>query len=364
MVLLIALACSSPEGSGPTPMMSAERLTFFDAPWPSDDRLDEDGTIALSDFPDPVGGSLLETWLAFGEQQVGFGTNAPLFLAFDGPLDLDDLPTPSASALRGSALVLVDVDPASPWRNQQHPVRWDWAAEPTAYHGGNLLSVQPLPGFPLRPGTTYALVVTTAIAARSPEVDRLLDQNASLVDALDFLEIDAESVSAATVFTTTDPLDEMARMARFVREDIESPNLSLQLFLVREGVHFDVYRTHYPTPRFTHGEAPYLTAGGGFEFASDGDPKIDGWDDMRLAVCVPKDRSTAPAAGWASAINQHGTGGDFLSHCDADDPAEVAGRLAAEGMVTLGIDQPLHGLRAGGSGGDLANFNVLNPHSG
>ncbi|MBA2320966.1 MAG: hypothetical protein H0V89_07415, partial [Deltaproteobacteria bacterium] len=75
-------------------------------------------------------------------------------------------------------------------------------------------------------------------------------------------------------------------------------------------------------------------------------------------------RSTAPAAGWASAINQHGTGGDFLSHCDADDPAEVAGRLAAEGIVTLGIDQPLHGLRAGGSGGDLANFNVLNPHSG
>jgi hypothetical protein len=365
VVALLALACAAPDPVGPMPKMSADRLTFFDAPWPSDDRVDPDGTIALGDFPDPAGDGLLSTWVGFGEQQVGFGTNAPIYVAFDGPLDLALLPSPEGSVGSASSLALVNVDPRSPWRFERVPVRWSWQDEPSSYQPGNVLAVQPLPGFPLRRATTYALVVTTGVAARCPEVEGLLGAHAELRDALPFLDIGPESVAAATVFTTTDPVEEMARMATFVREDIESPRLSLQLELVETGTHFDVYRAHYPTPRFTHGVAPYLSEGGGFEFQADGDPKIDGWDDMRLGVCVPKDLSSPPPGGWPSAINQHGTGGDFLSHCDWDDASEVAARLGAEGLITLGIEQPLHGIRAGGeANSDLANFNVLNPDSG
>lgn len=367
LALVALTACSrSADPVGPVARFELERSAFFDAPWPSDDRVDADGTIALSDFPDPGGAGLLRGWLDFGESQVGFGTNSPIYVAFEEPLDPARLPSPAESVEDGASVFLVDVDPTSPWRDERVPVEWQVFDQYTTWLTPGLLAVKPVPGFPLRPATRYALVVTTAAASPAPRMADVWEEAgfADLAGTLDGLGVDREEVAVATVFTTTDPLAEMARMARFVRSSVDSPRLSLPLTLVSSGEHFDVYRAHYPSPRFTHGERPYLSSGGGFVFGPGGEPVIEGWDDMRLAVCVPKDLSDAPAAGWPSAINQHGTGGDFLSHCSYDGSAEVAARLADAGIVTLGLDQPLHGTRDGGSYSDLANFNVMNADSG
>jgi hypothetical protein len=356
-----------PPPDGPTPKLDESPASFFDAPWPSDRRVDADGTLALADFPNPTGSALLDTWLAFGEQQVGFGTNSPIYVDFDAPLDLARLPSPAESVGEDSPIVLVDVDPKSPWRNERVPVTWEWFDQLTAYIPENLLAVAPVPGFPLHGSTEYALLVTTAIASPSPAMGDLWGSPgyADLVESLAFLHLARADVAGATVFTTTDPVGEMGRVADFLREKVDPPNLSLALEPVYGTDYYDVYAGHYPGPRLTHGVRPYLDDGGQFEFAADGDPILDGWDDMRIAVCVPKDVSHPPVGGWPVAINQHGTGGDFLSHCSPyNDPSEVAARLSAVGIVTVGIDQPLNGTRTGGSYSDLANFNVLNPDSG
>ena len=366
VVVSFALGCA-PAPDGPTPRFDLAPARFFDAPWPSDLRRDDDGTIAWTGFPDPVGDGLLSQWIAYGEDQVGFGTNSPIYVGFDGPLDLARLPDPAASIADDASLFLVDVDATSPMRGARVPIVWRVATTPTAYEDVDLLAVAPLPGFPLRPRTTYALVVTTRLAKPSPTLATLWDDAgyAALREQLTFLGTDADEVAVATVFTTTDPLEEMSRIADFLKNDVAPPQLSLPLERVAETPWYDVYRTHYPTPRLTHGVRPYLTEGGGFLFAADGDPLIEGWDDLRLAVCVPNDRGAPPADGYPVAITQHGTGGDFLSHCDLSGyPEEIAAQLAREGIVTLGIDQPLHGTRDGGSPSDLANFNVLNPTSG
>jgi hypothetical protein len=64
-----------------------------------------------------------------------------------------------------------------------------------------------------------------------------------------------------------------------------------------------------------------------------------------------------PRAGWPIAPYMHGTGGSRNSFINDG----TAGRLAAQGIASLGIDQPLHGLRLGATP-DGANFyNPLNP---
>ena len=125
------------------------------------------------------------------------------------------------------------------------------------------------------------------------------------------------------------------------------------------------FRTHYPGPRFTFGERPYLYSGGEFRFDSNGSPLLDGWDDMRLSVCTPYDLDNPPPGGWPVVIYQHGTGGDYDGFCNSNRYAEVSSRLASNGIIGVGIDQPLHGSRTVQNtvAPDLAHFNLVNPYA-
>src|SRR5688572_29707059 len=164
MILSLLLpACHDPSpADGPTPIFDPARDNFFDTPWPSDDRRDDDGTIALADYPNPFGVSLVDTYLEHGEGLEGFGTSSPVYLRFDGPLDPLRMPTPSESTRQGSALVLVNVDPDSPGLGERIPVQWEQNAyDGSSYCPLHLLAVAPVFGWPLRGGTKHALVVTT-----------------------------------------------------------------------------------------------------------------------------------------------------------------------------------------------------------
>jgi hypothetical protein len=121
---------------------------------------------------------------------------------------------------------LVDVDPDSPARGTRHPLRLKFTAAPAMVIGPNWLAALPYPGFPLREGTTYALVVTEpstapigsvadgadadftavltpAAGASDPAIARAQERYAPFLDWLDEPGGDerADVVSAA-VFTT------------------------------------------------------------------------------------------------------------------------------------------------------------------
>ncbi len=365
--IVLLAACADPVSDLPKPLLNGPE--FFDSPWPSDTRLLPDGGLDVTDFPNPFSNSLLDRYLGFVQTRQGAGPNAPIYVRFDDLIDVSKLPTPDASLAPDSAVQLFNIDPTSPGFLHKVPIQFEWSAEPTNYEPGNLLATAPLFGWPLRPATRHALIVTTALANRADGMDEAFSprDNASdpfrdLLAALPLIDLKADDIAIATVFTTADPLEEMSRLVRFLREDVGLPDLNLDVDLINTFTDHTVWRTHYPGPRFTHGERPYLAEGGNFEFRADGQPVLDGWDDMRLAVCVPNNPNKAPEGGWPVVIQQHGTGGDYLSHCNGSQDLEIARQLGNRGFVSLGLDHPLHGTRNGGTPpSDLANFNLFNP---
>ena len=368
LAIVLVAGCTGPEGARPAVVYNPESAMLFDAPWPSDGRL-LSGSPNLTGFPNPAGLALVDTYVGLAADVPGWGTTSPVFLRFDDAIDVATLPTPESSLDEGSAIQLVDVDPASPEWGRRWPVMWEYTEDATAYQAAHLLAVAPLHGFPLRPHTRYAVFVTTVLA--SPGVAFEQDWRARrtglapLGDTLWTLGVQQDEVAAATVFTTGGPTDEMAVISRFLRENVQVPTLSQQVVPMSSNLFFDVYAADYLAPYFTHGERPYSQDGGGFRFDDAGRPIIAGWDAMRLSICVPKRLDAPPAGGWPVSIQQHGTGGDYLSHCGSADSLEVASQLAAAGIVSVGIDQPLHGNRGGARpAGDFDHFNFLNPESG
>lgn len=370
LLALALLGCAEPP-AGPTPVYAPDGEDFWDTPWPSDTRRDPDGTISMKGFPNPYETPLLVDYAAFAEQFDGFGTNAPIYVQFAEPVDPLLLPTPLESLRDPDAgVLLVDVDPTSPGYGTRTPIQWEVRDHAESFYlPPHMLAVAPVYGFPLRPHTRYALIVTTRAASPAPGFDAVWDLThpdhrayADLLDTLPLLGLSPDDVAIAAPFTTRDPLDELRRIAWFVRERTGLPDLNLTLDHEGTFAHYHSYRTHYPSPVFTHGERPYNEEGGGFLWEEDGTPVIHSWDDMRLAVCTPLDLSDPPPGGWPVVIFQHGTGGDYRGFCDDNDALEVANQLGVSGIIGLGIDQPLHGPR--GYGGDLAHFNLMNPDSG
>lgn len=365
MIVTLLAACTAdsvPGDLGHT-VWDPEGAGFFDTPWPSDQRLDADGTLSLASFPNPFDVSLVDRYLEQAEGLHGFGTNSPVWIRFEETLDPALLPTPEESVLPGSSLVLLDVDRDSAWFGERIPVQWQQLEfDGSAYAPAHLLAVAPVFGYPLRPATKYALAITTDLAERDPDWAREWS-DPDLDHALSFAGLDADEIAIATTFTTQDPIEELGRIAWFVQNEIGPPDFDVVLEHLVDHTTYTAYRTHYRSPVFTNGIPPYVVEGGEFRFDSDGRPIVVRWDDMRLAVCTPVG-VPAPPEGWPVVIFQHGTGGDYRGFCDSDGALETAKRLGEVGIIGVGIDQPLHGSRPGAeTASDLAHFNIVNPES-
>jgi len=314
---------------------------------------------------------MLEQYKALAGTLDGFGTNSPIYFRFEAPLATEWLPTPLESMSLQGDLILLDVDPNSPYQGQPHPVTWSTFDVTTGYLPENLLAVAPLAGWPLRPKTVYAMVVTTGLASTHDAFQERLHPEheehegyAHLLREWTLAGRSPEEIAVATVFTTRDPLHEMGAIAHTIAHDLEMPELNQTLEHLESFDAYTAWRTHYPSPVFTFGERPYMTEGGEFRFREDGRPMIHSWDDLRVAVCTPSDLTSPPEGGWPTFIYQHGTGGNYRTYCNHEGALEVATRLGAAGFVGLGIDQPLHDTRNGGEvQSDLANFNFINPAS-
>lgn len=364
------LGCTA-STDAPEALFQPDASGFFDAPWPSDARVDADGVADWADFPNPESIELLDTFLAVGTQTEGFGHNSPIYFRVPGGMDETLLPDPEDSTEPTSALQLINVDPRSPAWGERIPLRWESWTQDGSYSAEGLYAVGPLPGFPLRPRTTYALVVSTEVASASTAFEEAWDADSAwgralspLRQSLSFLGLSKDDIGIATTFTTGDPLAEMESIARFLHERVDPPTFQRDLEERYQLGTYEVYRTNYTTPVFMHGERPYDDAGGEFQTRDDGLPSIASWDPMRMSVVLPETREAPPPGGWPVMIYLHGTGGNYRTFCNSDRDLEVANWLAPLGVVGIGIDLPLHGPRGTDDTLiDLHSFNVLQPES-
>ncbi len=368
---LLAVACSPP-GVGPVARYEPGSVDFFATPWPSDARRTDDGHPDWSTFPNPSAIVLFDHFKTVAEARPGFAENAPFYVSFDGPIDTDLLPDLEGSLTSDASVQLIDITLDSPDFGKRVPIHWEFRPTAGAYVPDNLLSVAPVAGWPLRPRTTYAFVMTTAVATPA---DGFLDawnhgdgEGAGSLEALHktapFLDLDRNTVAVASTFTTGDPTEEMDRIARFLDERVEPPTFRSDVDFLYNLGDFSVYRSDYATPLFMSGTKPYAAEGGAFVWRDDGFPEVQGWDPMRLSVVTPQDLSTPPPNGWPVLVSLHGTGGDYRTFCNSDSPLEIADWMVPMGVVGLSIDLPLHGTRGTPDTIiDLHSFNVLQPDS-
>ncbi|HNC99457.1 MAG TPA: hypothetical protein PKW90_25210, partial [Myxococcota bacterium] len=284
---------------------------------------------------------------------------------FEEAIDAAQFPTPQQSrAVKKSTVLLVDVDPRSPYQGEPVPLAFQWTADATTFQPSNLLAIAPVPGFPLRPATTYALVLKEPLARKgSQELDWEADKALTSVEAtLRSLEVDLDEVALVSTFTTQDPRAELAAVAREIHENLGMPGWDQEITLV-EGLFLPcyVYQGYVDVPIWQRGQRPYRDEGGGFVFDATGKPEVQGWERVRFTLTTPFDNM--PASGWPVVIYGHGTGGDDLTIARRkEDEGPV---LARQGIAVLAIAQPLHGDRATPeTDAELDSFNYLNPEAG
>ncbi len=390
--------------------------SFFDFPWPSDARIDDSGHADMTGFPNPDENDILTMYLETMEEDiVGFGNNSPIYFRFKVDIHERHLPVLPVDSLEADAsVVLVDVDPDSPDYGSFIPVHTSYLIQATTYSPSHLLAVAPAWGFPLRPATTYAAVVRRSLEdARGcplvpdPGLEQLLSPAsagtadpalaavyAPLKAVLPTIGIAPEDVAAATVFTTQDPVSDLAAIRDYIHGALPSPqldpDLERPLWYVPEdpdyqhigeeeaamdagtGGHqgsvpskpraYHLFEGRYRAPNFQEGDPPYAETGGAIRFDDSGDPIVQVPDEpIRFCLAVPK--GPQPETGWPLAIYAHGTGGDYKSMLYSG-TYHVADILTQRGVAVIGIDEPLHGERAPeGTDPELMSFNFLNPDS-
>jgi len=385
--------------TGATARVDLSGKDWHALPFPIDTRRDSQGVLDLTGFPAPREGKpapLLTDHLAFAASELrGFSIQPTVFVAFDAPLDPKALPGPIASKQAGTAIALVDVDAASPSYGQAVAVRAKVSPPQRGqYQIANLLMVQPVWGQPLRPLTTYALIVRRGLRDAAGKV---LGQPKALEDlfgawakgapppaalgALDAafaplrkaigdgkVAVPYQDIAAATVFTTGNPAGQLRGMAEWVRKSWQ-PDKATDWKIAKKTSKYWLLEARYHSPNFQQGKCPYDDDGtGGFVFDAQGNPKVQVEESLRVSVMVPLERTSDVGGSTPIAMSAHGTGGNWLSYVSGGQ-FKIGTQLATQGLAIASIDQPLHGPRcdppiAEHTVLDLKTFNFLNIAAG
>jgi hypothetical protein len=369
---------------------------FFRLPFPNDIRVTA-GKLDLSDFPKPgptpLGIDLVQLYVdAWTQDFEGFSSIGVTTFRFSQPID-------DQTAL-GDGTHLIDLTPG-PNYDVEYARDWVWAPSPTKYSCANRLTLRNTTDEPLRPGHTYAAILTTAIKSMKgdslvvdPDMTTLLagatPPEAALLHAWqvyqplrDWLKMKgakAPPVAAAAVFTVQDAPGHVQRLAAAVAKapgpvfkdvtvcgpGVKSPCDDGTPARACGDVNdaFEELHGRFSVPIFQKGAEPYETpedGAGGFVEAA-GVPQVQRTEDVCFALSVPK-KAKQPAAGWPLVVYHHGTGGSMRSFID-DGVAEKAAAFKTPAVV-FGFDAVEHGARRGASTkkpDDLV-FNPLNPRA-
>ncbi|HTJ81625.1 MAG TPA: hypothetical protein VL400_07860, partial [Polyangiaceae bacterium] len=344
---------------------------FYDAPYPSDLRLDADGHPDLAGFPNPSSVATVTGLATEAEANPGFPVIPVAFLRLDGAL-APRVPTDVIAAEPSAPIMLLDVDPASPEKGRLYPVIAQ-TLTPDAYTAENVLAVATRPGFILRASTKYAVVVlATANDADGKALGKndLVERMASggspatgeeaafalyapLWDALEVAGVDATQVVAATVFTTGDVVAATAKLGDAVVDAYDVTLEGLALDAADIYPELCLLRGKVTLPQFQKGTPPYDTDGL-FEIGADGQPKMQRMEEAPFAVVIP--RTPMPADGYPLVLNVHGSGGFSVAMVqpvnDAGVPGDPIGPAfpyATKGIGMAGVAMPVNPERLPGA---------------
>lgn len=372
---------------------------FFRLPFPNDIRK-KAGKVDLAGFPTPgtalVGFDVMDRYLRNLEATADGWSGAPtVIFRTSGGINFDSLKT-------NGAIRYVDITPAGPGNDLGYS--WFATTGRTAYVCPNGLYVRPPAGSPLKPGNTYAVLLTNAVKndqgqalVRADDLGGVLGASAPADAALAAAyaayaplrtwaaskSVNLDTIVGAAVFTVGTNIANVAKLPQavtaapapaatnWVKCGGATPSPCPQATGDRAcgtgNANFDEYHALVSMPRFQKGTPPHVNPddGGDFEWGAGGVPVVQGSDQVCLSLSVPK--ATKPAGGWPVVIYAHGTGGSFRSHITEG----VAERLALAKttanvtvpMAVLGIDQVAHGPRRGASteGSDKLFYNFTNP---
>ncbi|MBN1654191.1 MAG: hypothetical protein JXA30_10475 [Deltaproteobacteria bacterium] len=383
------------------PRNDREPVDFYRLPFPNDIRRDSSG-IDLGGHPvaPETFGPLLERLVEATARDVrGFATNPVIIFRFSEYFLQDD------ETSIGENVQIVDITPGSPSYNQKHSRHWASSEGRTKYLCPNWFAVATGVGEPLRPLTTYAAYLTTAIKSKDgTPYERSSDFNALLSETppsdgdlesayqayepfrawLADSEIDPDTILNAAVFTTQDPHALLPELRNAVHA-LELPAVS-QLTRCGDGVtspcadesgkrgcgetgaDFIELHGRIALPIFQRGTAPYLEPqdGGELELDQAGVPRVARTEAVCFALTLPV--AEPPESGYPLMIYAHGTGGSFTAAVENGFAAELAAGevdgIAVPG-ASLSIDLPQHGERRGGSERSAAElfFNLVNPRA-
>lgn len=364
----------------PASLTELNEATFFDHPWPSDLRL-EQGSPRFEGYYNPRQIPILAEYIGSMKSVLdGFSPAAAGFVRFTGPIDVTSLPDNPVSATDPSSSVqLIDIDPTSIEHGQRKLVSLLWRAEEGVYWPANTLAFMPTLGFPLRPHTRYAFVVTDELiggdegtVGASATLEQALGvegddspARAALAPAVAEIEaagIEKDHIVHLAVFTTNDPTAELFAVRDHLRAAVEAPVMregewALSGSTSQSAEYLGVYG---PSPNYQAGALPFAAFGdgGGFNLVG-GQPEVVDLFDLRFSLTVPNAQiCPMPPAGYPIALYAHGTTGDYRSYVEDG----TAGSLAGQCIASMGVDQIFHGARPGAADGDpsLLFFNFQN----
>ncbi len=372
--------CSSDEDSEvaslfavPSSLSALNEGTFFDHPWPSDMRL-ENGSPRVQGYYNPRAVPVIAEYIeAMTGVLDGFSPVGAGFLRFSGPIDVATLPAdPSAALLPTSSVQLIDVDPGSPEFGQRKLVSLLFREPEGVYFRSNTLAFLPTPGFPLRPHTRYALIVSDAVHAKggepitpakelrqvlgleagSPSTDAARAVFEPALATLDGLGVERAHILHMTVFTTADPAAELFAFRDALRAEAPLPDaVPAKWKLSSAYADYEEYIGEYgPSPNYQAGNLPFAQYGDGGQLnVVNGKPTIVDTFNLRFSITIPSEnKCPISAEGYPVVLYAHGSGGDYRDYALSGMGKEFAQRC----MATMGVDQIFHGTRPGSPGGN------------
>jgi pimeloyl-ACP methyl ester carboxylesterase len=344
-----------------SPIYAPGKPDFYATPWPSDLRMRADGFVDLEGFPDSHAGAVAMFRNHYESHLRGFSTMPVVVVPFhDLPADMV-LPSPAESLSPMSPIQLLSVAPEH--CGERVPIevvlRSQTGDRFLPDHG---LLAAPVPGFSLRGGETYALVVRSDLGANQERAgtaspDGFDLSNLPMLSAcLEEAGLSEADVAVASELTTQEVLDEMRLLRDHAALSVPAPQIRGWAELPEEaGPSWVVFRGVVDLPIYQEGSSPYML-GGGFVF-EDGQPVVQRWEEVAFTVSFdPSLDRTADVVIWQSGARASLSGW-------ADEP--LAEELRQEGAVIVKFLQQFHGERnVEGGDPDLHTYNYLNPASG
>jgi hypothetical protein len=351
---------------------------FWRTPWPTDARLTAAGTPDLSDFPDVQAQPLLGAYRDEIERNVkGFAMMPVVYVPLDRPLEAASLPQLSDTLAATSTLQLMDL--SEDGCGERVPLEVQFNVEADRFLSANTVQAAPAIGHVLKANRTYGLLLlrsfggeqglTTARPAGFEEA--LADEAGATAEGralgplrrcLPQADVSLDDVAFATVFTTQDPLDEVRRLhaavvdpqrveVRPVIDWHRSEAWSRPLDIV-------TYEATVMMPVFQDGQTPYDSAGGALVFDAQGEPVIQRWEEVPMAITW---RDPVGDVALPILVFIDGTGWSRWSNLTSTWTRDALSR----GYAVASFMPQFHGGRAGFTGDtDVSTFNFFNPPAG